>query len=173
MRQHRLVQRFLSRTSKSYEQTYDMIVNRQGRYLIGKQTSVDQVNSSCHVALLHNRPAPTLMIWTCILSAGFTAQSQNLVAGPEKSTGRGGEWSEDKSLGACLNRELRRVDWMRNRWHFCTLCRPSRTYMPLRVCISTSSDCSLRCHGSYIDENMDDRAAPGRMEELAHTMTSG
>jgi hypothetical protein len=95
------------------------------------------------------------MTRTCILSAGLTRQSQNLVAGPEKSMCRGGEWSEYKSLGACPKREPRRVDWMRNRWHFLyafTLLGKCASW-GLAILRFGVMDCRL------VDEGLDDEAA--------------
>jgi hypothetical protein len=64
------------------------------------------------------------MIRTCIFSAGLTRQSQNLVAGPEKFMCRDGEWSEDKSLGAC----------------------PKRNRDALIGCVTAGTFCTLRVH---------------------------
>jgi hypothetical protein len=104
-------------TTQSHKQTYYAHTNRQRRYLTKYRPRPSESSEPITQPLLHNRPTPTSMTRTCILSAGLTRQSQNLVAGPGKSMCRDGEWSEDKSLGACPEWKLRRGDWVRNRWH--------------------------------------------------------
>jgi hypothetical protein len=94
---------------------------------------------------------------TCILSAGLTRQSQNLVAGPEKSMCRDGERSEDKSLGACPKWKLRRDDWVRNRWHSA----PSGecASRPLVIVRFDVMDHTVRRR--LTDVSLEDKAAPG------------
>jgi hypothetical protein len=105
------------KTIRNHKQTYYAHADRQRRYLAKYKPRPSESSGPITQPLLHNRLTPTLMTRTCILSAGLTRQSQNLVAGPGKSMCRDGEWSEDKSLGACPKWKLRRCDWVHNRWH--------------------------------------------------------
>jgi hypothetical protein len=70
---------------------------------------------------------------------------------------RDGEWSEDKSLGACPKWKLRRDDWVRNRWHSAPSGEcASRPLMIVRFDVMDYT--ALR---GLTDGSLEDKAAPG------------